>query len=71
MPLMMSRTRVWAPKPMATPTTLAPATSGPMSTPSAASAIITTITSSTMKSRLRKIGSRVFIRAWRRHSWLC
>ena len=41
MPLMTSLTSVCAPKPMATPTTPAPAISGPISTPSADSAIRT------------------------------
>ena len=50
MPLMMSFTRVCEPKPMATPTTPAPAISGPIWTPSADSAISTAVTSSKTKS---------------------
>ena len=59
----MSRTSVWAPKPMATPTTPAPASSGPTSMPSADSAVSTTITMSAAATVLRTIGSSVRSRA--------
>ena len=68
MPLMMSRTSVCAPKPRATPTTPAPAISGPISTPSAESAIMIATAKTTMAMMLRKIGSRVLSRARRRAS---
>ena len=54
MPEMTSLTRVCEPKPMATPTTPAPAISGPTSMPSAESAISTAITASTTNSTLRR-----------------
>src|SRR5215471_8964691 len=57
-----------APKPMATPTTPAPAISGPIWTPNAASAIIAATTMTTTNRTLRKIGSNVRRRARRRAS---
>src|SRR5579885_852880 len=59
---------VWAPKPIATPITLAPAINGPISTPSADSAIIAATTTTTTNSTLRKIGNSVCSRARRRAS---
>ena len=65
MPLMTSLTSVCAPKPTATPTTPAPAMSGPISTPRAESAVRPAMTAMTTRRILRKIGSRVRMRAWR------
>ena len=65
MPLMMSLTTVCAPKPTATPTTPAPAMSGPISMPRAESAISPAMTTMTTRRMLRKIGSKVRIRACR------
>ena len=59
MPDRMSRTSAWAPKPIAMPTTPAPANSGPMFTPSADSTIITTIANSTTRTLVRNSGTRV------------
>src|SRR6266446_1736622 len=59
MPAMTSRTKVCAPKPIATPTTLNPAINGPISTPIAASAISTATAMTTTNRTLRKIGSNV------------
>src|SRR6516164_719249 len=66
MPAMTSRTKVCAPKPIATPTTLVPAISGPISTPSSASAIITATAITSTNRMLRKISSKVCKRARRR-----
>ena len=68
MPAMTSRTKVCAPKPIATPTTLAPAISGPISTPNSASAIIAATAMTRTNRTLRKIGSSVCSRARRRAS---
>ena len=68
MPEKMSLTRVWAPKPTATPTTPAPASSGPIWTPIEDSAISTAVTPITTSRTLRRIGSSVRSRAWRRAS---
>ena len=63
MPEITSLTRVWAPNPTATPTTLAPAINGPISTPSEDSAISPARTAISTKKMLRKIGRRVRRRA--------
>ena len=59
MPETMSRTSAWAPKPMAMPTTPAPASNGPMSTPSDDTMIMPTMVTSVMKRNLRTSGRRV------------
>ena len=56
---MMSRTSVCAPKPMASPTTPAPASSGPMLTPRAARMVIVVMMQSTANTVPRMSGSRV------------
>ena len=61
-PETMSRTSVCEPKPIATPTTLAPASSGRMSTPSAARKDIVAITTIVIRISMRKSGSSVFMR---------
>jgi hypothetical protein len=66
MPAMTSPTKVCTPKPIATPTTLAPAINGPIWTPSSASAIIAATTMTKTNNTLRKIGSKVCSRARRR-----
>src|SRR6202043_3772227 len=57
--------KILTPKPIATPTTLKPATSGPISKPIAASTISTATAITTTNRILRKIGSSVRIRARR------
>jgi hypothetical protein len=55
----MSRTSVCVPNPMAMPAMPAPASSGPMFTPSPASPIITAMTAITIWIKVRRSGSRV------------
>ncbi len=64
-PVMMSRTSVCEPKPMASPITPAPASSGAMFTPICASVVSPTTTASTTPSAVRASGSSVRTRAER------
>ncbi len=59
MPEKMSRTSDCAPKPMARPITPAPASNGPMSSPTAESRIITVVTEMTIAAAIRSIGTSV------------
>ena len=61
-PRITSLTSVCAPKPTATPTTPAPAISGPICTPMADRAISAAMTRKTMNRMLRRIGRSVRIR---------
>ena len=58
-PVMMSFTRVCAPKPMARPATPTPASTGAMSMPISERTISAAITPTTTRSALRASGSRV------------
>ena len=66
MPLMMSLTKVCAPNPIATPTTPAPAISGPISIPMEDSVIKPAMTMRTMNSTFRRMGRSVRSRDCRR-----
>ena len=65
MPAITSLTSVCAPKPIATPTTPAPAISGPISTPSEDSTISSPMITIAANSMFWKIGSSVRTRACR------
>ncbi len=64
-PVMMSRTKVCDPKPIASPTTPAPASNGVMLMPIRSSTISATMTPTLTRAALRASGSRVRMRAVR------